>query len=67
VVITAGRCGDSPQFQVVLGHVRVPRPGQADGRLKRNRAVASRYHKLAVRYEATVHLAAINEGLPRYL
>jgi transposase len=33
-------------------------------RLKRNRAVAPRYDKLAVRYEATVHIAAINEWLP---
>ena len=32
-------------------------------RLKRNRAVATRYDKLAVRYEATVHIAAINEWL----
>ena len=30
---------------------------------KRNRAVATRYDKLAVRYEATVHVAAINEWL----
>ena len=36
-------------------------------RLKRNRAVASRYDKLAVRYQATVHIAAINEWLPRNL
>jgi len=36
-------------------------------RLKRNRAVASRYDKLAVRYEATVHIAAINEWLPHHL
>jgi transposase len=36
-------------------------------RLKRNRAVATRYDKLAVRYEATVHIAAINEWLPRDL
>jgi transposase len=35
-------------------------------RLKRNRAVATRYDKLAVRYEATVHVAAINEWLPRH-
>ena len=33
------------------------------GRLKRNRAVATRYDKLAVRYKATVHIAAINEWL----
>ena len=32
-------------------------------RLKRNRAVATRYGKLAVRYEASVHIAAINEWL----
>jgi transposase len=30
-------------------------------RLKQHRAVATRFDKLAVRYEATVHLAAINE------
>jgi transposase len=32
-------------------------------RLKRNRAVATRYEKLAVRYEATLHIAAIGEWL----
>src|ERR671935_196757 len=32
-------------------------------RLKRHRAVAIRYDKLAVRYQATVRLAAINEWL----
>jgi transposase len=31
--------------------------------LKRHRAVATRYDKLAVRYEATVHIAAINDWL----
>lgn len=30
-------------------------------RLKRNRAVATRFDKLVVRYEATVQIAAINE------
>ncbi|MFJ5685727.1 hypothetical protein [Streptomyces sp. NPDC093099] len=33
-------------------------------RLKRHRAVATRYDKLAVRYEATVLVAALNEWLP---
>ena len=32
-------------------------------RLKRNRAVATRFDKLAVRYAATIHIAAINEWL----
>jgi transposase len=33
------------------------------GRLKRRRAVATRYDKLAVRYEATVNIAMIDEWL----
>ena len=32
-------------------------------RLKRHRAVATRYDKLAVRYEAAIHITAINEWL----
>ncbi|PTA42329.1 IS5/IS1182 family transposase, partial [Micromonospora sp. RP3T] len=32
-------------------------------RLKRHRSVATRFDKLAVRYAATVHVAAINEWL----
>jgi transposase len=36
-------------------------------RLKRNRALATRFDKLAVRYEATIHIATINEWLRHYL
>ena len=32
-------------------------------RLERHRAVATRYDKLAVRYEATVHIAAVDDWL----
>jgi transposase len=32
-------------------------------RLKRNRAVATRYDKLAVRYLATIHVAVLSEWL----
>ncbi|MGW7528841.1 hypothetical protein [Streptomyces sp. NPDC054783] len=32
-------------------------------RLKRNRAVATRFDKLSVRFQAAVHIAAINEWL----
>jgi hypothetical protein len=35
--------------------------------LKRHRAVANRYGKLAVRYQATMNIAAINEWLPKRL
>ncbi|TKK77091.1 IS5/IS1182 family transposase, partial [Herbidospora galbida] len=34
-------------------------------RLKRHRAIATRYDKLAVRYEATIQIAALNDWLTR--
>ncbi|TQS27731.1 transposase, partial [Microbispora sp. KK1-11] len=34
-------------------------------RLKRHRAIATRYDKLAVRYQAAIHITAINDWLTR--
>ncbi len=53
---------------VVVGRQRGEPAGGAGprhhpDRLKRYRAVAMRYDRLAVRYEATVIVAAINEWL----
>ena len=58
IVITAEQRGDSPQFVPVLASIRGPR---IDG--GRHRAVATRFDKLAVRYQATIYIAVINEWL----
>jgi transposase len=41
-VITAGQRGDSPQFQVVLGRIRVPRPGRGRPRTRPRRVLADK-------------------------
>jgi len=43
------------------GHGRRSSPPGKIDRLKRDRAVATRYDKLAVRYEAILHIAVIND------
>jgi len=42
IVITAGQRGDSPQFQAVLGRIRVPRPGGGHPRTRPGRVLADK-------------------------
>jgi Transposase DDE domain len=42
IVITAGQRGESPQFQVVLGRIRVPRPGGGHPRTRPDRVLADK-------------------------
>ncbi|MEV5554880.1 hypothetical protein AB0L44_14620 [Nonomuraea wenchangensis] len=60
---------DGPQFTTVLEAIRVPRPryGPATGSSGagpwRQGVLATRFDKFAVRFEATVLIAAINKWL----
>ncbi|MEU0250471.1 transposase [Streptomyces sp. NPDC006235] len=54
IVITAGQRGDSPQFEVVLGRIRVPRLGSGrpctwPTRVRADKAYASRKNRAYLR------------------
>jgi transposase len=42
IVLTAGQCGDSPQFAAVLGGIRVPRLGPGRPRTRPDRVLADK-------------------------
>lgn len=69
--ITGGQAGDAPAFETIMASIHVPRTGDAEAYKQRNavercinrfrqwRSLAMRTDKLAITYQAALHLAAI--------
>jgi transposase len=62
--IAKGRSGGRPPAFDIEAYEERNTVERTIGRLKRYRAVSTRYDKLAVRYEATIHVAILLDRTP---
>lgn len=63
MVVTAGQRGDSPQFEVVLGRIRVPRMGPGRPRTRPDRVLADKAYS-GKAHRAYLRRRAIKATIP---